>query len=104
MNGNISETQSQYTEVKASHTLLETESQANEVLKQIKDGKISFEDAAKKSSKCPSGEQGGDLGYFGRNAMVKEFEDAAFLTAIGKISDPVKTQFGWHIIKVIDKR
>lgn len=94
----------QCTEVRAEHILIETESQANEILQEINDGKISFEDAAKKSSKCPSGKQGGDLGYFGRGAMVKEFEEAAFSTAKGKISAPVKTQFGWHLIKVIDKR
>lgn len=94
----------QCTEVHAEHILIETESQANEILQEINDGKIFFEDAAKKSSKCPSGKQGGDLGYFGRGAMVKEFEEAAFSTAKGKISAPVKTQFGWHLIKVIDKR
>ncbi len=94
----------QCTEVRAEHILVETESQANEILQKINDGKISFEEAAKKSSKCPSGSKGGDLGYFGRGAMVKEFEEAAFSTAKGNVSAPVKTQFGWHLIKVIDKR
>jgi peptidyl-prolyl cis-trans isomerase C len=94
----------QYTEVHAEHILVETESQASEILQKIKDGKISFEEAAKESSKCPSGKEGGDLGYFGRGAMVKEFEDAAFAADKGEISKPVKTQFGWHLIKVIDKK
>lgn len=73
-------------EVRAAHILMETASQANEILQEINDGKISFEDAAKKSSKCPSGTKGGDLGYFGHGAMVKEFEDSAFSTAIGEHS------------------
>ncbi|MCR5224879.1 MAG: peptidyl-prolyl cis-trans isomerase [Alphaproteobacteria bacterium] len=94
----------QYTQVKASHILVATEDEANKILKDVRDGKISFEEAAKKFSKCPSGAEGGDLGYFGRGMMVKEFEDAAFATATGKISAPVKTQFGWHLIKVVDKK
>ena len=94
----------QCTQVKASHILVATENEANKILKNIRDGKISFEDAAKKFSKCPSGAEGGDLGYFGRGMMVKEFEDAAFATAAGEISAPVKTPFGWHLIKVVDKK
>jgi peptidyl-prolyl cis-trans isomerase C len=53
---------------------------------------------------CPSGQNGGDLGYFGRGQMVKEFEDAAFATPVNSVSEPVQTQFGWHLIKVIDKK
>lgn len=95
----------QVAEVRASHILLDTESQANEILQKIKKCEITFEDAAKKLSKCPSGKQSsGDLGYFRRGAMIKEFEDSVFSTAVREISNPVKTQFGWHIIKVIDKR
>ena len=66
----------------------------------IENGNISFEDAAKKHSTCPSGQKGGDLGEFGRGQMVKEFEDATFSAEIGKIVGPVKTQFGYHLIKV----
>lgn len=94
----------QYTQVKASHILVETEDEAKKILEDVHAGKISFEDAAKNFSKCPSGAEGGDLGYFGRGMMVKEFEDAAFATAAGEISAPVKTQFGWHLIKVVDKK
>ena len=94
----------QYKEVSAKHILVSTESEAKEILQKINDGSISFEEAAKKWSNCPSKNNGGDLGYFGRGMMVKEFEDVAFSTEKGSISAPVKTQFGWHLIKVIDKR
>lgn len=94
----------QAVEVSAEHILVDTECQAHEILQEIKEGKITFEDAAKRSSKCPSGARGGDLGYFWRGTMVKEFENVAFLTDKGEISSPMKTQFGWHLIKIIDKR
>ena len=59
---------------------------------------------AKESSTCPSGANGGDLGEFGKGQMVKEFEDAAFAAEIGHVVGPVKTQFGYHLIKVEDKK
>ena len=90
-------------EVRASHILVQSESEAQKVIQQIKGG-ASFEDIAKKVSKCPSGKDGGDLGYFGRNRMVKPFEDAAFNLDVGQLSAPVKTQFGYHVIKVTGKR
>ena len=58
---------------------------------------------AKKYSKCPSGASGGDLGYFGKGEMVPSFEAAAFKLPVGSVSEPVQTQFGWHLIKVYDK-
>ena len=61
-----------------------------------------FEDVAKAVSICPSGKRGGDLGWFGRGQMIKEFETAAFAMQKGQISRPVKTQFGWHVIRVND--
>ena len=91
-------------EVRAQHILVGSQEEALQILDQIRQNKISFEDAAVKYSQCPSKAQGGDLGYFGRGMMVKEFEDAAFATAVGEISSPVETQFGWHLIKVLEQR
>ncbi len=92
------------TQVRASHILVEDEKSANELKSKIENNEITFEQAAQKYSSCPSKANGGDLGYFGRNMMVKEFEDASFNGDVGKISQPVKTQFGWHLIKVTDKK
>ncbi len=90
--------------VNASHILVKSEEEANEILANIKDGKISFEDAAKEYSSCPSKENGGNLGDFGRGQMVPEFDTAVFEMAEGEISAaPVKTQFGYHIIKLVKK-
>ncbi len=87
--------------VHAKHILVKTEEEANVILYDLKDGK-DFDAIAKEKSTCPSGKKGGDLGWFGRNQMVKEFETAAFSLKPGELSKPVKTQFGWHIIKVIE--
>jgi len=89
--------------VRASHILVDSLDEANEILNQLKDG-MAFEEAARKYSSCPSKENGGDLGEFTRGQMVQEFEDAAFSLAEGEISEPVKTQFGYHIIKLITKK
>ena len=86
--------------VSAKHILVDSEETCSEILAQIQNGEKTFEDAAKESSTCPSGQQGGDLGEFGKGQMVKEFEDAAFAAEIGAIVGPVKTQFGFHLIKV----
>lgn len=89
--------------VEASHILIEDEAKINEVYEDIKAGKVSFEDAAKQFSTCPSGKQGGSLGEFTRGQMVPEFEEAAFNMEVGTISQPVKTQFGYHLIKLTAK-
>lgn len=94
----------QITEVRASHILVSNVYKAEQIRKDILDGKGSFEEYAKEFSKCPSGQNGGDLGYFKRGQMVPQFEIAAFNLPIGEISKPVWTQFGWHLIKVTDKR
>ena len=90
--------------VHAKHILVDNEEKCTELLNAITSGEKVFEDVAKESSSCPSGANGGDLGEFGRGQMVKEFEDAAFAAEIGHIVGPVKTQFGYHLIKVEDKK
>ena len=89
--------------VHALHILVKTKPEADDILKEIKSG-ANFQQMAKIKSQCPSGKRGGDLGWFGRGQMVKEFEKAAFDLDKGEISEPIHTQFGWHIIKIIDKR
>ena len=91
-------------QVKASHILVKTDVEAGSLLFDIKRGTITFEDAARQKSSCPSGKKGGDLGWFGRGQMVEEFEDAAFSLQKGEISKPVKTKFGWHIIRCDDQK
>lgn len=88
--------------VNAKHILVETKEKAEEIINEIKNG-LNFEDAAQKYSSCPSKAQGGSLGRFAKGQMVPEFEDAAFSLEIGVVSEPVKTQFGYHLIKVEEK-
>lgn len=88
-------------EVRASHILVKTEDEANKLRDDINAGKVSFEEAARQVSLCPSGHEGGDLGFFKKGVMVKPFEDAAFgLKEVGEISNPIETQFGWHLIQL----
>lgn len=86
--------------VSASHILVDSEEKANAILKDIKDGKISFADAAREHSSCPSSQNGGTLGEFGRGQMVPEFDKAVFEMAVGDVKGPVKTQFGYHLIEL----
>jgi peptidyl-prolyl cis-trans isomerase C len=90
-------------EVHARHILVATEGEAKDIEAQLKNG-ADFAALAKQKSKDPGAAEGGDLGYFTKEQMVPEFAEAAFKLDKGQISDPVKTQFGWHIIKVEDKR
>lgn len=91
-----------YSRVRAKHILVDTKAEATKIKAAIDDG-ANFDYYARTYSKCPSGRNNGELGYFGRGQMVKPFEDAAFNGEVGKVSDPVKTQFGWHLIMVEDK-
>lgn len=91
-------------EVRASHVLVKTRKEAIKIKKEIENGEITFEDAARLYSLCPSSQFGGDLGYFNRKQMVQQFADTAFDLKEGEISDPVGTKFGWHIIKTTAKR
>ncbi|MCL1905114.1 MAG: peptidyl-prolyl cis-trans isomerase [Methanomassiliicoccaceae archaeon] len=88
-------------QVNASHILVKTEKKAAELRERIYGGEL-FADIAKKYSECPSGKKGGDLGWFSRGQMVKEFEDAAFAAEKGAVVGPVRTEFGWHLILIKD--
>jgi len=90
-------------EVHARHILVATEDEAKAIEAELKKG-ADFATLAKQKSKDPGAAEGGDLGYFTKDQMVPEFAEVAFKLDKGQISDPVKTQFGWHIIKVEDKR
>ena len=91
-------------EIKASHILMDTESEAIDVISMLNNGD-DFAELAKSKSTGPSGPSGGDLGWFKRGQMVPPFEKAAFSLNKNEISQrPVQTQFGWHVIKIFDKR
>lgn len=92
-----------YPAVHAAHILVEDQDAAEDIIKKLNKG-AKFDDLAKQFSIGPSASKGGDLGWFGRGAMVPSFENTAFAMKAGDISQaPVQTQFGWHIIKVLDK-
>ena len=89
--------------VNASHVLVDSEEKATEILAAINAGEITFEDAARQHSTCPSSQQGGNLGDFGRGQMVPEFDTACFEMEEGEVRGPVKTQFGFHLIRLNKK-
>ena len=89
--------------VRAKHILVKEEEKCQTILEEIMAGKA-FEVAAQEYSTCPSGQKGGDLGEFGKGQMVKEFEEAAFNAEIGQIVGPIGSQFGYHLIKVEEKK
>lgn len=88
-------------EIKVSHVLVNTQEEAVNLRKEIVDGK-SFEEAAEQYSQCPSKSQKGDVGYHRHGELLPEFEVAAFKLPIKKLSEPVQTSEGWHLIKVYD--
>jgi peptidyl-prolyl cis-trans isomerase C len=90
-------------EVHARHILVDSEDEAKQIAAELKNGG-DFAELAKRSKEDGAGDRAGDLGYFTKDQMVPAFSDAAFALETGKISDPVKTEFGWHVIKVDDKR
>ena len=90
-------------EVHALHILVESEADASSIRREL-DAGADFREMAKKHSKGPSAPRGGDLGFFGRKDMVPEFSEAAFALEPGEVSAPVKTQFGWHVILVVERR
>ncbi len=88
-------------QVRARHILLKDEKEAEEVTAELQKG-VDFATLAQNKSSCPSAAQGGDLGFFTRNRMVKEFADVAFTLKKGEVSAPIKTKFGYHIIEVVE--
>ncbi len=90
-------------QVRASHILVESKEEAQAIVERVKGGD-DFADVAREKSTGPSASSGGDLGYFERGQMVPTFSDAAFALEVDEISEPVQTQFGWHVIKVTDRR
>jgi peptidyl-prolyl cis-trans isomerase C len=87
--------------IHCAHILVKTETEANTILERLSKGE-KFANIAKQVSLCPSSKRGGDLGSFGRGAMVREFETAAFALNKGETSKSVKTKFGYHIIKRLE--
>jgi len=90
-------------QVKAAHILVKTEKKARDIKTMMETGE-SFSAMARKYSDCPSGRDGGDLGWFGRGQMVPDFEKAAFAGVPGDVLGPVRTNFGWHLIMVQDTK
>lgn len=90
--------------VAASHILVADEAQASELMNKIQSGEVAFEDCAKEYSSCPSGQNGGSLGEFGHGQMVAEFDEACFSMEVGELRGPVKSQFGYHIIRLDGKK
>lgn len=86
----------------ARHLLVDSEDKCNELKQQIADG-ADFADLAKQHSSCPSGQQGGELGSFGRGQMVKEFDEVVFSAPVNQVQGPVKTQFGFHLLEVTER-
>lgn len=86
----------------ARHILVETEEACLSLKEQIEAG-ADFADLAKQHSKCPSGQQGGDLGEFSQGQMVPEFDQVVFNEEVGKVHGPVKTQFGYHLLEITSR-
>jgi len=87
----------------ARHILVDSEAKCNELKEQINSGEITFEQAAKENSTCPSGANGGDLGTFSQGQMVPEFDKVVFNDEVGVVHGPVKTQFGYHLLEVTSR-
>ena len=88
----------------ARHILVESEVICSDLKAKIQSGETTFENAAKEYSQCPSGNEGGDLGSFGKGAMVPEFDAVVFNDEVGVVHGPVKTQFGYHLLEVTSRK
>ena len=87
----------------ARHILVNNEALCNELKEKINSGELTFEEAAKNNSTCPSGAQGGNLGTFGQGQMVPEFDKVVFSDEVGVVHGPVQTQFGYHLLEVTER-
>lgn len=87
----------------ARHILVSSEDQCNDLKTKINNGEITFEDAAKEFSQCPSGAEGGELGTFPQGAMVPEFDKVVFNDEVGVVHGPVETDFGYHLLEVTSR-
>jgi len=87
----------------ARHILVSDEQQCRDIKRKIESGEISFEEAARDHSLCPSGVKGGELGSFSQGQMVPEFDKVVFNDEIGVIHGPIKTQFGYHLLEVKER-
>ena len=87
----------------ARHILVDSEEKCNELKEQINSGAMTFEQAAKENSTCPSGANGGDLGTFSQGQMVPEFDKVVFNDEVGVVHGPVQTQFGYHLLEVTSR-
>ena len=87
----------------ARHILVSDEALCKELKEKINAKEITFEEAAKEHSTCPSGEKGGDLGSFGKGQMVPEFDKVVFNDEVGMVHGPVQTQFGYHLLEVTER-
>jgi len=90
-------------QIRASHILVEAKENAQAIAEEVRGG-ADFAEVAERESTGPSASAGGDLGYFEKGQMVPTFAEAAFALEAGEVSDPVQTQFGWHVIKLMDRR
>ncbi|MBU0570591.1 MAG: peptidyl-prolyl cis-trans isomerase [Candidatus Omnitrophica bacterium] len=91
------------TKAKARHILVPSEETCEKLKTRIEAGE-DFAEIAREYSRCPSGKQGGDLGEFSRGQMVPEFDEVVFSAEIGEVQGPVKTDFGYHLIEVTDRK
>ncbi len=87
----------------ARHILVGSEEQCNQLKEKINNGEITFEDAAKEYSQCPSGADGGNLGTFPEGMMVPEFDKVVFNDEVGVVHGPVQTQFGYHLLEITER-
>ncbi|EBA52899.1 peptidylprolyl isomerase [Francisella tularensis] len=87
----------------ARHLLVQSEYECQQIKKDITEGKITFEEAARKHSLCPSGARGGDLGTFSQGQMVPEFDRVVFNDELHKVHGPVQTQFGYHLLEITSR-